>query len=247
METDVEVDIDVEIEEDENDEFDENEINVDVDIEIEPELNQDFDDIIKQVRKISKFFRQSPVRNEEHLQPLVRRNFGKELNLYLDVVTRWNSLSKMLKRFYKLRTEVKMACVAAGLNFTLSDQDLEKINELSYALTTLEFAIKMLSKTDADLLYAEQMSQFVILKLDEQNSQISQVLKEAFEERVLSRRQTKVIHLMEYLKNPRYLEKQQDFFKKRIVKSDVAKLAVSLTRRLFPAAEGTQVEDQAPE
>ena len=176
METDVEVDIDVAIEEDEDDEFDENEINVDVDIDIEPELNQDFDDIIKQVRKISKFFRQSPVRNEEHLQPLVRRSFGKELNLYLDVVTRWNSLSKMLKRFYKLRTEVKMACVAAGLNFTLSDQDLEKINELSYALTTLEFAIKMLSKTDADLLYAEQMSQFVILKLDEQNSQISQVL-----------------------------------------------------------------------
>ena len=152
----------------------------------------------------------------------------------------------MLKRFYKLRIQVKMACVSAGLDFSLSDHDLEKINELCCALTPLEFATKMLSKIDADLLYADQMTQFVILKLNEQNSEISQVMKEAFEERVLSRRQTKVVHLMEYLKKPRYLEKNQDFFKQRIVKSDVVKLATSLIKRLFPAAEGTQVETQVP-
>ena len=60
-----------------------------------------------------------------------------------------------------------------------------------------------MSKVDATLLYSEQMSQFVIMKLEEQNSEISQILKEAFETRVLKRRLTKVIHLMEYLQDPR--------------------------------------------
>ena len=41
----------------------------------------------------------------------------------------------------------------------------------------------MLSKKEADLLYADQMVQFVLAKLDEQNSAISQEIKEAFEKR----------------------------------------------------------------
>jgi len=80
---------------------------------------------------------------------------------------------------------------------------LEKINELCLSLDPLKFATKKLSKVDATLLYSEQMSQFVIMKLEEQNSEISQILKEAFETRVLKRRLTKVIHLMEYLQDPR--------------------------------------------
>ena len=121
-----------------------------------------------------------------------------------------------------------MACIRAQLEFAFSDQELEKIDQLCQALTPLKFATTMLSKTDADLLYAEQMTQFVVSQLEAQNSNISQVLKDAFQERVLSRRQTKLIHLMEYLKNPRFLEKQHDFFGQRIIKSDVVKLAIQL-------------------
>ena len=110
----------------------------------------------------------------------------------------------------------------------------------------MEFATKMLSKVDIDLLYADQMTQFVIMKLDQQNSEISQVLKEAFESRVMSRRQTKVVHLMEYLQDSRYLEQNQDFFGQKIVKSDVTKLAISLIKRLFPTAQ-PQVDEDAPQ
>ena len=67
----------------------------------------------------------------------------------------------------------------------------------------------MLSKNKADLLYADQMIQFVLEKLGEQDSPISQEIKEAFEERVFSRRLTKVVHLMEYLQNPKFLDQQQ--------------------------------------
>ena len=52
---------------------------------------------------------------------------------------------------------------------------------------------------------------------------------------------------MEYLQTPRFLDQPQDYFKQRIVKSDITKLATSLIRRLFPAAQDTidQVEAEA--
>ena len=240
---DIQVNVDVEVENDENDDFDDTEVDVEVEIEV-PELNKDLDQIIKEIRKIVKYFRQSPVRNDTYLQPLVIQNFGKELKLHLDVKTRWNSLIRMCERFYKLRTEIKMACIRGGLIFPLSNDDLQKVHELCQALVPVKFATKMLSKKDADLLYADQMIQFVLEELDQQNSPISQEVKEAFEKRVLARRLTKIVHLMEYLQNPRFLEQQQDYFKQRIVKSDISKLATSLIKRLFPAAQDTtdQVE-----
>ena len=97
----------------------------------------------------------------------------------------------------------------------------------------------MLSKKEADLLFADQMLQFVLEKLGEQNTPIAQEIKEAFEKRVLARRLTKVVHLMEYLNNPKFLDQHQDYYKQRIVKSDISKLATSLTKRLFPAAQDT--------
>ena len=76
------VDFEIEVEEDANDDFDDTEIEVDLQIET-PELNEDLENIIKKVRKTVKYFRQSPVRNDEYLQPLVCQSFGKELILYI--------------------------------------------------------------------------------------------------------------------------------------------------------------------
>ena len=93
------------------------------------------------------------------------------------------------------------------------------------------------------------MLQFVLEKLGEQTSEIAQQVKEAFEQRVLSRRLTKIVHLMEYLKNPRFIDQQQDYFKIRIVKSDIFKLTINLIRRLFPTAQDSidQIGTEAPD
>ena len=223
-------------------------MNVEVEVQIEPPvLNKNLDQIVKEIRKVVKYFRQSQVRNDTYLQPLVIQSFGKELKLHLDVVTRWNSLIKMCERFYKLRTEIEMACIRGGLDFPLTNEDLQKVHELCQALIPVKFATKMLSKGDADLLYADQMIQFVLEELNGQNSIISQEVKEAFEKRVLARRNTKVVHLMEYFENPRFLDQHQDYFKQRIVKSEILKLATNLIKRLFPSAQDTidQVEAEA--
>lgn len=231
---DIEVEVEIEVENDDDDIANDVEVNIDVDIE--PELNQNLGEIIKKIRKVVKKFRQSPVKNDTHLQPLIVQSFGKELKLNLDVVTRWNSLLSMLERFYKLRREIQMACISAELEFPLSDADLTKVNEVCEALNPVKFAIEMLSKNEADLLYADQMLQFVIQELSDQNSEIAQEIKEAFIKRVLARRLNKVVHLMEYLENPRFIEQNQDNFKQKIVKSDISKLATSLITRLFPTS-----------
>ena len=121
--------------------------------------------------------------------------------------------------------------------FSVSENDLEEINELCLALKPLKLAIENLSKQDATLLYADQVLQFVISKLDQQNSDISQAIKEAFKRQVLKRRQHTLIHLMEYLDDPPFFELNFDSFGIRIVKQDVINLAISLFKRLFPTKQ----------
>ena len=54
-------------------------------------LASNLQDVVQKVRKIVKLFRRSPVKNEDHLQPYILENFGREKMLLLDCKTRWNS------------------------------------------------------------------------------------------------------------------------------------------------------------
>ena len=52
------------------------------------ELSGDYKEVVDKVRKIVKLFRRSPTKNDDTLQPYVRREYGKELVLLLDCRTR---------------------------------------------------------------------------------------------------------------------------------------------------------------
>jgi len=86
--------------------------------------------------------------------PLERRR------LFLDCKTRWESLLQMLKRFYELRKEVKIAMVPLEEQFDLSDEELVSIKEMCDALAPIEMAVEYLCKEDADLLLAEKVAEF---------------------------------------------------------------------------------------
>jgi len=65
----------------------------------------------------------------------------------------------MLKRFYELRKEVKIAMVQLEQHFDISDEELVRIRELCDALAPIEMAVEYLCK-DADLLLAEKVTEF---------------------------------------------------------------------------------------
>ena len=94
------------------------------------ELLPEFAPIIDKVRSTVRLFRKSPVRNDHCLQPYVIESFGQELQLILDTKIRWNSLLYMLRRFYKLRKEVKMALVRMEKEFPFTEEELNVIKEL---------------------------------------------------------------------------------------------------------------------
>ena len=75
------------------------------------ELDSKYKDLIGRVRKVCKKFKRSPVKNDDGLQMYVVQAEGREINLLLDCKTRWNSTVAMLKRFHRLRKEVKKAMI----------------------------------------------------------------------------------------------------------------------------------------
>ncbi|GLV37553.1 hypothetical protein CBL_20365 [Carabus blaptoides fortunei] len=103
--------------------------------------------IVVKVRKMVKIFRKSPVRNDTNLQPQTLGTFGKEKNLLLDCIIRWNFLLKMLERFYEMRKEVKIAMLQLDYPFDLNNQEL---------LAPLEVAVQYFCKEEADLVLSEK-------------------------------------------------------------------------------------------
>jgi len=166
----------------------------------------DFHAIIAKVHKTVKLFRMFPVRNDDNLQPLSIVSFGKEKAVFLDCKTRWNSLLKMLQRFYELWKEMKVAMLQLDQEFEFSDAELDKIKELCEALAPIEMAVGHLCKEDADLMLAEKVILFTLKKLRDQDTETSKALLETFEARVKERRNTEVIHLQKYLRSPDYLD-----------------------------------------
>ena len=94
-------------------------------------------------------------------------------------------------------------------------------------------------------------------KLDFQllDSPIARQLEQSFKKRLLERRPANLVHLILFLENPSYWDKEKDFFGETIRKSQIKKLASDLVRRLFPedinqyssVNDVTFDEDDAPE
>ena len=147
-------------------------------------LVSEFRTIVTKVRKTVKMFRKSAVRNDNNLQPQNIASFGKEKALFLDCKTRWNSLLKMLRRFYELRKEIKVAMVQLEQEFEFSGDKSKKINELCEALAPMEMAVEYLCKDKADLLLAENVVMFTLKKPRDLDTKISKALQEKFQIRV---------------------------------------------------------------
>ena len=71
----------------------------------------------------------------------------------------------MLRKFYDLRKEVKLALIENNYEFDFSSQELEKVKEICDVLSPIEWAVMELSKENSDLLQAEKIIGFTASKL----------------------------------------------------------------------------------
>ena len=143
-------------------------------------LASNLQEVVQKVRKIVKLFRRSPVKNDDHLQPYILKNLGREKMLLLDCKTRWNSLLAMLERFYELKKEIKMAMVQLHVPFDLSEKEVKEINEMCEALAPFKVAVDAFASKDAEILLSEKIIAFVLKKLGELQSNISKDLIKRF-------------------------------------------------------------------
>ena len=76
------------------------------DEDVEVDFNEDYDDILKKIRKIAKMFRTSPTKMDS-LRKILREKYGKEYSLQKDMKVRWNSMLDMLRRFQNVKDGIK--------------------------------------------------------------------------------------------------------------------------------------------
>lgn len=178
----------------------------DLDFVNEPEvvldISDNFSETLSTIRKISKFFRKSAVRNSI-LQKHVFLQEGKQLKLLLDCKTRWNSLVPMVNRFNLL-----FPCINAAL-IELGQPQLDPIHvdvskKIIQALEPVEITVKELSKNNCNLIKAEGASIYLLNKLKHANTDLSLELFSSLKTRIAERRNTALISLLLYLQRGSY-------------------------------------------
>lgn len=151
------------------------------------------------MRKIVKIFRRSPTKNDKILQHYVKAEFGKELILFLDCKTRWNSLFSMLERFYMLKGCIQKSIIDLKLD-SFSDEEFEAISVAISALHPVKLAVEALCQKDSNLISADTTFKFLFEELSKINSTLSNELLIALKERIYERR-TELSGVIYYLHN----------------------------------------------
>ena len=212
------------------------------DVEDQEVLTNDYKPLVDKVRKYCKKFRKSAVKNDKYLQPLLKEELGKELNLILDCKTRWGSLHTMLERFIQVNKQLKSAMLCMECDYDITDAEVTKLKELCDALGPLKEASLALCRQDATVLESEIVFGVTIEALDELDTDISHKLKECFQTRILQRRDTELVHLISYLHDPSQ-RKGKDQFGFKIEREKIADLATKMARRMFTIKEEEKLEE----
>ena len=128
------------------------------------------------------------------------------------------------------------------------ETDLEKINEIIEALKPVKLAVQKLCKRECTLVQAERVLELTMIALSKQTTDIAEQIYEGFVQRVIKRRNSKMIHLMEYLSDPEFFKKKRkDSFGIRVDENEVKKKAIALIKRLFYSIESPDVEAESEE
>ena len=149
----------------------------------------------------------------------------------------------MLKRFHELRNHVQHAMLDMGKTFDFSASDMKTIEDIINALEPLNIAVLKLCRRDCNLVKAERILELTKNELGKLETDVGNEVYEAFVERVKSRRNAEIIHVMEYLTNPDYIKDYKtDAFGTKIEPKKIKDKIIALIKRLYPEYLSNQTE-----
>ena len=221
----------------------------DADDKEETDLIPELRGVVSKARNIIGKFTGSHVQND-YLQTLVKEALGHELSLAKDMKTRWSSLVVMLEKFLRILPQIRIAWLMSENSWPLSPEEITTLDNLVLAMKPLELAVVELSRRSMDLLGAEAVYETTIQELTDLDTNIAKTLRDSFEKRVQERRQPTLVHLIEYLKDPSYINpnlcEAQDQFGNTIQKDAVHSKASVIIQHLFPEyrQEGDETENR---
>ena len=120
--------------------------------------------MIGKVRIVVKMFRKSPLRNKI-LQKHIHAQLNTELKLILHSKTRWNSLLEMIKLFVRAEKCIRMTLVEIGTSTFITKAEIKILHDLIYVLEPVKHAVDGLCRTNAILLTADRIHDFVFKTL----------------------------------------------------------------------------------
>ena len=165
-------------------------------------LNLDISHIVNKVRRVSKLFKRSPLKNEI-LQNYVKEKHSNGLQLILDCKTRWSSLLNMLERIVEIQIPVQKTLLDLNSEIKIGDEEFIQISHIVQALGPIKIAVEALCRRDANFITAEAT---IIFLLDEmQNhlpSEYNNRIIEAITQRSIQERYIEASKIIAYLHNP---------------------------------------------
>lgn len=186
--------------------------------------------IIENVRRVSRIFRKSATKNDDALQPLVKKAHNKELKCLLDCRTRWNSTVDMISRFLLLFQSkcLQHALVVVESEITFKDTEIQLLADIESALNPLKITIKKLCRRDANLLEADSAIHLLIEELDKQTNTFGQNLRDSIITRFMERR-TKASMILQFLHSRNNVPLHWSF--SRPTRSDVYAFVVEIWKK----------------
>ena len=139
----------------------------------------------------------------------------------------------MIERFITLEERLNKVLDDLGLQkLKLSSEEIQLLTDIVAALEPFKVATEFLCKRKCNLVEAEDIIKFTASKLRATDSDLSRKLLLSLETRYLNRRNSNLVSLAKFFKNPDSLSNYEDTYKMPS-KATITKNAKALHQRLF--------------
>lgn len=175
----------------------------------------------------------------------MKEEFGHELNLLLDVRTRWNSMMQMVERFLKLKNAIKKSLIDLNMSAMWNDDNIPILQSIMDILQPVKLSVEALSRKDATLLTSEAIIEVLFDKLESMDNDLAKKFLENLANEIgkRERRNINLITLIKYLHNPASIQNENERLPSNCTKNALIKFTEELYTRLYPSTSTSNETD----